>query len=159
MNPGDMPDVVEIAARHPRAPFIRRWAAGSIDLLLAGFFILLVNRFVPAAVHQENPSLGGVVALVVAVLYYWLPEAAWGVTLGKLMAKVRVVDGAGRHPGAGRALVRTLLRFVEVNPFLFGTLPAALVAYRSKHGQRLGDLLARTYVLRVSDLPDRQARI
>jgi len=141
-----------IALRHPRAPFLRRWAAGILDLLLAGLAILVVNRLIPEANHTSHPWLGGIVAVEVAIGYYWLPEALWGRTLGKLAAKIRVVDEQGRPPGAWRALVRTLLRFLEVNPFLVGGAPAAAIAYFSKSGQRLGDLLARTYVLLASDL-------
>ncbi|MCP3963087.1 MAG: hypothetical protein GY719_35050 [bacterium] len=43
--------------------------------------------------------------------------------------------------------MRTLLRVFEVNPLLFGSLPAGLlVAFTKKH-QRLGDSLAGTVVV------------
>ena len=148
----------DFALRDPRGPFLRRWIAGSIDLVFAAFTVLLANRLIPVSLHEEHPFLGAAVALVLIVVYFWLPEALWGATLGKLFVKVRVVDAAGQPPGLGRALVRTVLRFLEVNPFLFGAIPAALVAYRSKAGQRLGDLLAKTYVLRCSDLASLAAR-
>ena len=141
--------------RDPRAPFIRRWLAGGIDILLAAFGFLLANRVIPESVHTKAPHLGGTVALLISIAYFWVPEAVWGCTPGKWLTRVRVVDALGCPPGPGRALVRTLLRLVEVNPLLFGGLPAAAVAYRSKTGQRLGDTLAKTYVLRVADLPGR----
>jgi uncharacterized RDD family membrane protein YckC len=92
------------------------------------------------------------VSFLVATLYFWVPEAVWGATLGKFAAKVRVVDSLGHPPGFGRSMIRTLLRFLEANPLLFGALPAVIVAYRSKTGRRLGDILAKTHVLRKSDL-------
>ncbi|MEO8504571.1 MAG: RDD family protein [Acidobacteriota bacterium] len=125
--------VEALTLQDPRAPFIRRWLAGSIDIVLA--------------------ILGAASAVVFYIAYFWLPEAIWGATLGKSIARVRVVDALGNVPGARRALIRTLTRLLEVNPFLLGGIPAALIAYRSKRGQRLGDMLARTFVLRVSDLP------
>jgi uncharacterized RDD family membrane protein YckC len=63
-----------------------------------------------------------------------------------------VVDKAGKRPGLGRATVRTLLRLVEVNPFLIGGLPAGLVAANTKAHQRIGDLLAGTYVVPLKEL-------
>lgn len=144
--------VGEFALQDPRAPFIRRWAAGAVDLVLAAVAILTINRLIPESAHAAYPMLGSAIAAAVAFAYYWLPEALWGRTPGKLASGIRVVDDEGRAPGAARALARTLLRLVEVNPFLAGGLPAAIVAYKSKAGQRMGDLLAGTYVLKASDL-------
>jgi uncharacterized RDD family membrane protein YckC len=79
-------------------------------------------------------------------------EGRWGATLGKFGTKIRVVDRLGRVPGYGRAVVRTLLRLVEVNPLLLGGIPAGIIALSSKSKQRLGDMLAGTYVLYLADV-------
>lgn len=152
MEQRDPSPIRQLALRDPRAAFFRRWVAAVVDIPLAGLLILSVNRLIPAAAHERNQLLGGIVAVALSLAYFWIPEALWGVTAGKLLARVRVVAEGGESPGFGRALVRTLLRIAEVNPLLLGGIPAALVAYRSKAGQRLGDMLARTYVLRTSDL-------
>lgn len=147
--------IEQLALRDPRGPFTRRFAAWLVDCVLAALAMLLANKCVPEKLLEIYPSLGGFVALVVVTLYFWVPEALWGATLGKASAGVRVVDRLGRPPGFGKSLVRTLLRFIEANPLLFGALPAGLVAYRSKTGRRVGDILAKTYVLLASDLRDR----
>jgi uncharacterized RDD family membrane protein YckC len=41
---------------------------------------------------------------------------------------------------------------VEVNPLVVGGLPAAIAVGMSHNRQRLGDMLAHTFVVRVSDL-------
>lgn len=60
---------------------------------------------------------------------------------------MRVVDKRARAPGFGRALVRTLLRLIEVDPFLLGGLPAGICVFFTKYKQRLGDMVAGAYVL------------
>lgn len=148
----EVPRAAEIARLGPRAALRARWKACLVDVFALGATILIVNGVVPASLHEAYPDLGLWFALSVVVIYYWLPESIWGTTPGKLLLKIRVVDGAAQPPGPGRALVRTLFRFLEVNPFLAGAIPAGLVAYFSKRGQRIGDLLAGTYVLRLEDL-------
>jgi uncharacterized RDD family membrane protein YckC len=51
------------------------------------------------------------------------------------------------------------LRLIEVNPFLVGGLPAGLVLLLTRRRQRLGDLLAGTYVVRLRDLKQNDAPV
>ncbi len=55
----------------------------------------------------------------------------------------------GKLGGWKTAVIRTLSRIIEVNPVLFGAIPAALVLLASERKQRLGDMLAGSIV--VSD--------
>jgi uncharacterized RDD family membrane protein YckC len=48
-------------------------------------------------------------------------------------------------------MVRTLFRLIEVNPILVGGIPAGIAVLMSAHKQRLGDMVASTYVLRDRD--------
>lgn len=75
-----------------------------------------------------------------------------GVSLGKLHTKVVVVDRDGNPPGVARATIRFLLRLLEINPLLCGGLPAGLLASLTPKKQRLGDMLAGTYVVYRDDL-------
>ena len=52
------------------------------------------------------------------------------------------------------AMLRTLLRVIEVNPILLGALPAGIVLLVTKRKQRLGDLLAGTVVISNKILPE-----
>jgi uncharacterized RDD family membrane protein YckC len=93
---------------------------------------------------------GAMAALVVWMLLvlvaYSVGEGRWGVTPGKWATGIRVV-GADLAPcGFGRALVRNLLKLVDgFFNFLIGIL---MVAY-TPEWQRLGDLAARTIVVRT----------
>jgi len=127
---------------------VRRWIGAWIDLL-----VLLSALVVPAAI------LGGPlfkatawIWLGAAIMYFPMVEGTWGRTLGKLITGTIVVDKAGRAPGLLKAALRTLLRLIEVNPFWLGGLPAGIAVIMSKRRRRLGDMLARTYVVRVKDL-------
>ena len=82
-----------------------------------------------------------------ALAYFPVTEGIWGRSAGKLITGAIVVNEDGDPPGIPKALVRTLLRLVEVNPFLMGGVPAGLCVVATKHHQRLGDLLANTYVV------------
>ncbi len=132
---------------------LRRWLGCWIDLLvLAGWVMGL-------ALSGEGLEGAGVpwrftaFTLIAGVaVYYPVCEGAWGRTLGKLVAGTIVVDASGNTPALWRVIVRTLTRLVEVNPFLVGGVPAGIVAALMPTRQRVGDLLAGTYVVRVDDL-------
>ena len=131
-----------------------RFGAYLADTVLVAVFVLAGNAMLPTDLHQQRPEVGGFLALGLIILWFWVPEALWGATLGKRLAKIRVVDRAGHPPGFLRAAARTLLRVIEVNPLLAGGLPAYLVFRFTKHGQRLGDLLAGTFVVRSRQAED-----
>jgi uncharacterized RDD family membrane protein YckC len=79
-------------------------------------------------------------------------EGFWGRTPGKLIAGTIVVDAAGRPPGIWKAVLRTLARLFEVNPFLARGIPAGIVMLNSVTRRRVGDMWAKTYVVRIKDL-------
>jgi uncharacterized RDD family membrane protein YckC len=87
----------------------------------------------------------GAFALAVLVFLVVLP-GRWGWSPGYLAADIRLVRRDGERAGVGRALVRTLAWVVDGIPW-----PLPLVAYVSavstRRHQRVGDLLARTYVV------------
>ncbi|MET0182378.1 MAG: RDD family protein [Caulobacterales bacterium] len=122
---------------------VRRWAGAWIDFI---FLVIVVAG--PALVLGEElfaSTMFGWAAL--GLLYFPVLEGFWGRSLGKLVTGLRVVDKNGRPPGVGRALIRTVTRLVEVNPILAGGVPAGLFVFFTKRKQRLGDLIAGTYVL------------
>ena len=86
----------------------------------------------------------GAFALGVVILLVLLP-GRWGWSPGHLAADLRVVRRDGSRVGIGRALVRTLVRPIDSLPGL--PLVGYLVARFTRRHQRVGDLLARTYVV------------
>jgi uncharacterized RDD family membrane protein YckC len=138
----------EISSSYDSSIVVRRWLATWIDFLVLAGFLLIPDGVLGNALYQKTLF----VWLGLIALYYPLLEGLTGTTLGKWIAHVKVVDEQGQIPGIGKAVIRTLLRLVEVNPILAGGLPAGIVVLTSKKRQRLGDMAAQTYVLKTSDL-------
>jgi uncharacterized RDD family membrane protein YckC len=121
----------------------RRFVATWIDFIVCASFLLIPDLVLGEAMYQSTIWLW----LALLVAYFPLMEGQTGYSVGKFICRIRVVDEAGNVPGFKKAIVRTLLRLVEVNPFLMGGVPAGLAANFSKYGQRLGDMAAGTYVM------------
>ena len=120
-----------------------RLIAVFIDHLIAFALTLLVVAFVPDTI----PSLKAVLFFLTYLAYFFLMEALWSRTVGKLFQGlvVRKIDGTRCDWKA--ALIRSALRILEVNPLLLGGLPAGLVIMASERKQRIGDILAGTLVV------------
>jgi uncharacterized RDD family membrane protein YckC len=76
-------------------------------------------------------------------------EGGTGRTLGKSMFGIATVDEEGRPPGVGRALVRWLLFIIDL---LLLFVPALIAVLTSRGHRRIGDMAARTYVVRADAL-------
>jgi len=139
----------EISASYDSSIVVRRWAGTVID-----FAVLVAILVIPYyALGEEAWGNTLVIWGLLIVLYYPLLEGLTGFTAGKYVARIKVVDAAGGLPGLKRAAIRTLTRLVEVNPFLFGGIPAGVIVLANKKRQRMGDIAAGTFVLKTSDLP------
>jgi len=86
------------------------------------------------------------VFLFIIFAYFIFMEAYVGWTIGKRILSIRVVDEAGNKIGLSRSLLRNLLRLVDGLPAL-NILGIVLIAC-SAEGQRFGDRVAKTYVIR-----------
>ena len=79
--------------------------------------------------------------------YYVLLEGYLGQTLGKMATGIKVVSEAtGATPGIAAAAIRTVLRLIDG---LFSYLVAFATVLASAKRQRLGDMAARTLVVRT----------
>lgn len=139
------------------ATWTRRVAAQLVDILVA---LLLCSAALPwlGAGEAESAAAGegilGVVALCSAVFfaYFVISEGVMGQSLGKLLLRIMVVGRDGRRPSVASIVARNLLRpwpFVVPVAYLVGSLFLLLTPSQ----QRLGDLLARTYVVDLPLLP------
>ena len=143
-------DIAEDIARDSKLlpHLLLRWAGSWIDLIVLALLLIVPDFLLGNEVYQATMAIW----LGAAILYFPIAEGFWGRTAGKLLTGLIVVDHAGRPPGLLKAAVRTLLRLVEVNPLLLGGIPAAIAVAASQRRQRLGDMLARTYVVRLKEL-------
>lgn len=86
------------------------------------------------------------VTLGVLAVYGMACEMFWGKTFGKALFRLRVVDAEGEAPAAWRIVVRNFVKIFELIHWIVLLIPMALMMMTGKQ-QRLGDLLAGTYVI------------
>lgn len=144
----------DIAMSYTGSIVMRRWAATWIDFLVLGSILMVPDGVFGNAFYQRT------IAIWLSLFVLYIPLCEWlsGKTLGKLLLFIRVVDAQGNNPSVVQTLARTVLRLIEVNPLLMGGIPAGIAALVSKHHQRLGDMVANTYVLRDSDVRELRSR-
>lgn len=141
--------VANITSGYDANILLRRWAGTLID-----FIVLALLVIVPSVSLNGMGMLdaGFYLGLMLAALYFPVMETVLGKTVGKFATFTRVVNLQGDHPSPGQVIVRTLFRLIEVNPLFIGGIPAGLAVLFSQHKQRLGDMVANTYVITEGDL-------
>jgi uncharacterized RDD family membrane protein YckC len=130
-----------------------RFSALLLDIFISFVsFSMLLNIPMLSKAFVDSGDLFFVLLVTIYLsMYFVVLEGRWGITLGKLVMQIRVVDLEGRPPSYLQAFLRMLLRLVDV-PLFIGFTPAGLVLLFSECKQRLGDRLAETYVLYASDV-------
>ena len=140
----------EISQTYTWHIIINRWGAALIDFIILFLIWWVPYQYIDARYYE----ILNAISLAIICLYFPVWEGFWGLTLGKLITRIKVVDNDFTPPGFTRALIRTVFRLLEVNPLLFGGVPAGVLVLSSNTRQRLGDRLAHTYVLRVRDIEE-----
>jgi uncharacterized RDD family membrane protein YckC len=134
----------------------RRVLATFIDAVILGtaynFLVALFGGFDHPRPWEWNGVLENVPANILygigVVAYFVLMEAYRGQTIGKMVTGVIVVrEDRSDPPGLEAAVIRTVLRIVDG---LLGYAVAYIVVLSSQKRQRLGDMAARTLVVRRS---------
>jgi uncharacterized RDD family membrane protein YckC len=125
-------------------------------IVLVAFLLLVVGLGVTTArlLGGNWTAIGPGLAVFVLFLIYWGYfagfEIAWnGQTPGKRAAGIRVIRQSGRPLDAPAAIIRNLVRVVDLLPGMYGVGVVCMMLTR--HSRRLGDLVAGTVV--VHDRP------
>jgi uncharacterized RDD family membrane protein YckC len=132
----------------------RRIVAGLIDtILLFLLFIALAAAF--GGVSTEDGTLEAsldnaafALFILLALAYYAAAETLTGRTAGKAVMGLRVVRADGEPLGPVDAVARNLLRVADGFPYPFYIVAIVAMAV-TRRRQRLGDLAARTFVVRA----------
>jgi uncharacterized RDD family membrane protein YckC len=92
-------------------------------------------------------ALVGGLATIAVWVWYWVlrPFSRAGQTFGMQLLGLRIIDAGGGRAGRGQLLVRALLLFVDT--LVFGLVGLITMSATRNH-QRVGDLVARTFVVR-----------
>jgi len=131
-----------------------RIAARCIDL--AGFAILAIITVVVMGAAQM--AMSGSAAMVILfifiavfVFYDLVCEITMdGQTFGKKILKIKVISIDGTQPTFGQYIFRWLFRMIDFGfPFGWGVVALVSVAITKNH-QRLGDLLAKTTLIKTT---------
>ncbi len=129
-----------------------RIAAAVVDALALGVMLVLAAfGMFGLADRMASPLLaigiGWLIALLITIGYFVAFEVFNnGRTPGKSMFSIQVVGIDGEPVGFGPSVVRNLLRLVDLFPAL--PILGAISILASDRNQRLGDLAARTIVIR-----------
>jgi len=100
-----------------RAGLGRRFGNVMIDTFV---FSLLV--FLAATLNNKMRAdlPAPAVSLSVYLVYYTVGDGLFGATIGKLLTRTRVIsDTTGRPPGLARGLLRTVIRLLPFEWFMF----------------------------------------
>ncbi|HYV45669.1 MAG TPA: RDD family protein [Myxococcaceae bacterium] len=139
------------------AGLMSRFLAWAIDLLII-LGLTLATAMLVSNVFALFPGLGQAVMFVAFFLIDWgygiCTETFWsGQTVGKRALGLRVIQQSGVRIGFLQAVLRNLARLVDRQPAIFLVGPGlyllgGAVAVFSGSGQRLGDMVAGTVVIR-----------
>lgn len=133
------------------APLGDRIVASLIDLLIRGALMFVIvaigGLFAPDSPGQFWKILFIISILVPFVLYHFLFEVFNnGQSPGKRAFDLRVVSLTGENVSVGAYLLRWLFRIVDFQ--IFTGLVALIAVAASKKGQRIGDMVAGTTVIK-----------
>jgi uncharacterized RDD family membrane protein YckC len=137
----------EIAGYEKNVGVGLRFLAVVIDSIILGILGYLIAA-VTGGTTSAGFELQGAPAFIfflLGFLYYWLLETYLGGTLGKLALGMRVVMEDGSPVTLSASLIRNLLRIIDG---LFVYLLGAIFIWTSPAKQRLGDRLAKTFVVK-----------
>ena len=133
---------------------IRRGLAWIFDIaFLSVFFFPTTYWYSGMWIMNPSKHLWGIfdpicgVFLFIIFAYLIVMEAYAGWTVGKWILGMKVVDRNGNHIGLRKSIIRNLLRMVDGLP-AFNILGVILITSSGK-GQRFGDRLAKTYVVKL----------
>lgn len=103
---------------------------------------------IDASVGEEFVWVGIVIIMLPIMLYHLLIEIFWnGYSVGKWLMGIRVVKLDGTRPELSNYLLRWFIRLFEITMTSGGV--ALITILVNGKGQRLGDIAAKTCVIRV----------
>ena len=142
-----------ISFTYQLASVARRMTAYLIDSLIIAVLLAIFGIFLTLTVaYLYVPSgLAWGIFLAVTFLMTWFWSGFWetvwnGQTFGKSLTGIRVLTIEGQPINSFQAIVRNLMRIIDLQPFVFSAV-AFSVILRTKRFQRFGDLVCGTMVV------------
>ena len=142
----NVPIVYELAGLRDR---ILAWLLDSL-IMWGALLILGLLCLAAGFLHNEEDAMYFFFFVVVPVFFFYTPILEIfndGQTIGKLALKIKVVKLNGREVTLSDYIMRWVFRSVEIY-FSAGSIACMLISSSDK-GQRLGDILANTTIIRL----------
>jgi len=129
---------------------VTRFLAWFVDLLCVMALLMILGRLL-MLVQVVSANLAGALYtlgyFVISIGYGMFCEWRWrGLTIGKRLLRLRVVDAEGLRLQFNQIVTRNLLRFVDSLPFFY--FVGGVTCWLNPKCQRLGDIAANTIVIR-----------
>lgn len=142
----NVPIVYELAGLRDR---FLAWLLDS--LIMWGAMLILLLLFLAAGFfHNEEDFLYFLFFVCVPIFFFYTPLMEIlndGQTVGKLALRIKVVKLNGREVTLSDYIIRWVFRSIDIY-FSAGSIASMLISSSDK-GQRLGDLLANTTIIRL----------
>ena len=137
------------------APLVHRMVAYMIDwAIVISYWILIMQIITPLMSRSDSElSFLWLLFLLPILCYHLVCEILMnGQSFGKRIMKIKVAKLDGSSPTVGAYLLRWVFRLVD---FLIGWgLVQLITSLASKYGQRVGDMVAGTTVIKLTDHKD-----
>jgi uncharacterized RDD family membrane protein YckC len=117
-------------------------------VMIVWYFIINIWGKYNSAGDKELLGYPAILVMLGTVAFWIVPEWLGGATFGKWSCDLRVVNISGKKISFVQSLKRNLLRPVDFFPWY---LPGFVCAKLTPNKQRLGDLWAKTMVVRRSE--------
>jgi uncharacterized RDD family membrane protein YckC len=147
---------METAQHLKIAPLQKRIGAAFLDtLIMVVLFFVMVTFFGTKTGSATNHTNTYQVALVgfpfllylmLILAYFTVLEWRFGMTVGKRLLGIRVVDYSGKKISFRQAFTRNILRILDGMPYLVPYIVGLVVVLTSQNRMRIGDLAAKTIV-------------
>lgn len=138
-----------VTIEYELATFRDRFFAFFLDFWILNIGLLLLFLFWYWITGNAGTNYFLYLVLIPIYVFYSLASEVWmnGQTLGKKAIGIKVAKLNGKQPVVSDYLIRWAFRLVDIW-FSSGTIAAVMVNSTTK-GQRLGDMLAHTTVIKV----------
>jgi uncharacterized RDD family membrane protein YckC len=151
----EQPKVENLEINSIYAPFsplqyqgiIVRGFANFVDQILIIIPLIFVGSLTNKLGDDEFENLAAIGGLIF-LIYMAVSEAVWGQTLGKKLFGIKVMMQDGRKCTAIGAILRNIFRMADLA--LGGYILAMIVMTITPKRQRIGDLIAKTAVIKPS---------
>ena len=152
-KPNDVLESLSTSAPNANQPFsplqyqgfIVRGIANLIDQVL--IFLPLIIFALMTKTGSDNSEIYITIGSIIFFVYLIIAEAIWAQTLGKKLFGIKVMMQDGKSCTVAGAILRNVFRIVDV--IFGGYLLALIVMTITPKRQRIGDLIAKTVVVKL----------